>query len=95
MANDRREEFQTIEASFGKVLAALRKEQGMSQQELAKAIGYSLRYIGDLERGTKSATLRTMHDLATQWNTPLSSLLLEAEKEMNQNPRRICLRRQQ
>jgi len=48
--------------------------------DLAVASGYSLRYIGDVERGTKSATLRTMHDLATLLNVKLGSLIVEAEE---------------
>jgi transcriptional regulator with XRE-family HTH domain len=47
--------------------------------DLAVATGYSLRYMGDVERGTKSATLRTMNDLATLFNTRLGSLIGEAE----------------
>jgi hypothetical protein len=47
--------------------------------DLAVATGYSLRYVGDLERGTKSATLRTMNDLATLYRISLGSLLTEAE----------------
>jgi transcriptional regulator with XRE-family HTH domain len=48
--------------------------------DLAVAAGYSLRYIGDVERGNKSATLRTMNDLATLLNVPLGSLISEAEE---------------
>ena len=47
--------------------------------DLAVATGYSLRYVGDVERGTKSATLRTMNDLATLFNIRLGSLIAEAE----------------
>jgi transcriptional regulator with XRE-family HTH domain len=47
--------------------------------DLAVATGYSLRYIGDVERGTKSATLRTMNDLATLFNVRLGLLINEAE----------------
>jgi transcriptional regulator with XRE-family HTH domain len=47
--------------------------------DLAVATGYSLRYVGDLERGTKSATLRTMNDLSTLFNMRLGSLITEAE----------------
>jgi transcriptional regulator with XRE-family HTH domain len=47
--------------------------------DLAVATGYSLRYVGDIERGTKSATLRTMNDLATLFNIRLGSIVAEAE----------------
>ena len=48
--------------------------------DLAVASGYSLRYIGDVERGTKSATMRTMHDLATLLDVRLGILMVEAEE---------------
>ncbi len=44
----------TLEQAFGQVLASRRTKRGMSQIDLAVASGYSLRYIGDVERGTKS-----------------------------------------
>ena len=48
--------------------------------DLAVASGYSLRYIGDVERGTKSATIRTMNDLATLLDMNLGTLIVEAEE---------------
>ncbi len=48
--------------------------------DLAVATGYSLRYIGDIERGAKSATLRTMKDLATLLNLRLGDLISRAER---------------
>jgi transcriptional regulator with XRE-family HTH domain len=50
--------------------------------DLAVASGYSLRYIGDVERGTKSATLRTMNDLATLLNIHLGDIIHEAEARL-------------
>jgi transcriptional regulator with XRE-family HTH domain len=70
----------TLEQAFGQVLLVRREKRGLSQMDLAVASGYSLRYIGDVERGTKSATLRTMHDLATLLNVKLGSLIVEAEE---------------
>jgi transcriptional regulator with XRE-family HTH domain len=53
--------------------------------DLAVAAGYSLRYIGDVERGTKSATMRTMNDLATLLNVNLGRLIVEAEELLSAN----------
>jgi len=55
--------------------------------DLAVAAGYSLRYIGDVERGTKSATMRTMNDLATLLKIPLGTLIVEAEGLLAKNIR--------
>ena len=62
------------------MIVQLREEQGLSQMDLAVATGYSLRYIGDVERGAKSATLRTMKDLATLLNLHLGDLISRAER---------------
>jgi transcriptional regulator with XRE-family HTH domain len=71
---------ETLEQAFGQILFARREKRGLSQMDLAVASGYSLRYIGDVERGTKSATMRTMHDLATLLNVKLGTLIVEAEE---------------
>src|SRR5580692_1678317 len=70
----------TLEQAFGRTLLTWRKKKGLSQMDLAVASGYSLRYIGDIERGTKSATMRTMHDLATLLDVKLGTLMVEAEE---------------
>jgi transcriptional regulator with XRE-family HTH domain len=70
----------TLEQAFGQVLFTRREKRGLSQMDLAVASGYSLRYIGDVERGTKSATMRTMHDLATLLDVKLGTLMVEAEE---------------
>lgn len=69
----------TLEQAFGQILLARRKKKGLSQMDLAVASGYSLRYIGNIERGEKSATMRTMHDLATLLDVQLGTLVVEAE----------------
>jgi transcriptional regulator with XRE-family HTH domain len=69
----------TLEQAFGQVLLAHRESKGFSQMDLAVAAGYSLRYMGDVERGAKSATMRTMNDLATLLGVSLGTLIVEAE----------------
>lgn len=55
--------------------------------DLAVAAGYSLRYMGDVERGAKSATMRTMNDLATLLDVSLGTLLIEAEELLTGRPK--------
>jgi transcriptional regulator with XRE-family HTH domain len=69
----------SLEEAFGRVLAKHREIKGLSQMDLAVTAGYSLRYVGDVERGTKSATLRTVNDFATLLGVQLSVLITEAE----------------
>jgi transcriptional regulator with XRE-family HTH domain len=73
---------ETLEQAFGQTLLAWRKKKGLSQMDLAVASGYSLRYIGDIERGSKSATIRTIHDLATLLDVRLGDLMVEAENRL-------------
>ena len=79
MVKSRQKRPATLEQACGQVIARHREKLGLSQMDLAVATGYSLRYVGDVERGTKSATLRTMNDLASLFNTRLGSLITEAE----------------
>jgi len=69
----------TLEQACGQVIMQHREELGLSQMDVAVATGYSLRYVGDVERGAKSATLRTMNDFATLLDIRLGSLISEAE----------------
>jgi len=77
----------TLEQAFGQVLLARREKKGFSQMDLAVAAGYSLRYMGDVERGAKSATMRTMNDLATLLDVSLGTLIVEAEELLNGKPK--------
>jgi transcriptional regulator with XRE-family HTH domain len=70
----------TLEKAFGRVLSTRRESRGMSQVHLALASGHSLRYIGDVGRGTKSATIRRLNDFATSLDVRLGVLITEAEK---------------
>ena len=53
-----------IEKFFGQVLHQLRKERGLSQEELGFESGYHRTYISQLERGKKSPSLQTIFQLA-------------------------------
>lgn len=72
----------SLEQACGQIIAELREKHGLSQMDLAVASGYSLRYIGDVERGAKSATLRTMKDLATLLEISLGDLIRRAERNL-------------
>jgi len=57
-------EYRLIEKLFGQVLQQLRKECGVSQEELGFESGYHRTYISQLERGKKSPSLQTIFQLA-------------------------------
>ena len=69
----------TAEDLFGEVLREVRKTQGLSQEELAFNSGYHPTYIGQLERGKKSPSVRTIMRLAESLDTPGSELLRRVE----------------
>ena len=68
------------EALFGQVLREVRKQRGLTQEALASASAYHPTYIGQLERGKKSPSLRAILRLAAALHTSGSELLKELEK---------------
>ena len=64
----------TINLTFGKIVATLRKERSISQEELASRCSVHRTYIGALERGEKSPTLNTIEKIAKGLNIPISEL---------------------
>jgi len=77
---DKHRESRTLAQAFGAELTRLRLDRGWSQQKLADALGYTERYIGQLERGVKSPTLRTVADIAEAFSTKPSVILRAAER---------------
>jgi transcriptional regulator with XRE-family HTH domain len=68
------------EKAFGRELRKLRLKNNISQEELAGRSGYHRTYIGQLERGEKSPSLRTLFDLAATLNFLPSTLVKTIEK---------------
>ena len=72
----------TAEKAFGAILRAVRKERGLSQEALAFESGYHATYIGQMERGEKSPSLRTIMNLARALRTPGSEMLRRVEARL-------------
>ncbi|GAK24978.1 hypothetical protein JCM19052_5669 [Vibrio sp. JCM 19052] len=53
-----------IAIEFGEKLAEQRKKTGLLQKELAVQCGFSLNYIGVLERGEKNVTLEKVYTIS-------------------------------
>jgi transcriptional regulator with XRE-family HTH domain len=77
---DKYRESRTLGDAVGAELTKLRVDRGWSQLKLADALGYTERYIGQLERGTKSPTLRTLADVANAFSIELSAIIKAAER---------------
>ncbi|MFZ1008762.1 MAG: helix-turn-helix transcriptional regulator [Candidatus Sulfotelmatobacter sp.] len=68
------------EIAFGRELRNLRRKRKISQEELGARSGYHRTYIGQLERGEKSPSLRTLFDLAATLGVLPSTLVRTIEK---------------
>ena len=85
---DKRRESRTLGEAVGAEITRSRVDRGWSQSKLAHHLGYTERYIGQLERGTKSPTLRTLADLAKAFSMELSTLIRAAERRTRNSGKR-------
>jgi len=59
---------------FGQRLRELRKEQGLSQEQLAFRAGLHRTYVGGIERGERNVTLKNIQRLAHALGVDISVL---------------------
>ena len=71
----------TPEKAFGKALRKARESKGLSQDALAHRTGYSRNYVGQIERGEKNPSLRTIIDLAEALEVRAASLIAYVEAQ--------------
>ncbi len=64
-----------LEDVFGANLRRLRKEQGLSQEQLAHDVGLAPSYLGQLERGQRSATLGVVQRVSERLGVVAAALL--------------------
>ncbi len=76
---DKERKVRNLDEALGAELTDLRTRRRWSQQRLAEIAGYDESYIRQMERGTKSATLRTLSDLAAAFSISVSALIQRAE----------------
>ena len=77
-----------LDEALGAELTELRIRRKWSQQRLADITGYDESYVRQVERGTKSATLRTLTDLSSAFSIPVSSLIRRAERRLSRKDTR-------
>ena len=70
-------------AAFGQVLRALRRDAGLSQEQLAFASGVERNFISLIERGINQPTIRVLFKLARALGLPASSMLVLVEEKMS------------
>jgi transcriptional regulator with XRE-family HTH domain len=79
---DKERKVKHLDEALGAELTQLRLRQRWSQLKLSEIAGYDESYIRQLERGTKSATLRTLSDLASAFSISVSVLIKQAERRL-------------
>ena len=63
--------------SFAKKLSKLRKEKGLTQQEMAKKVGVGIAQIRRYEKGTSSPTLKVIKNIAKTLGTSTDELIFD------------------
>lgn len=63
-----------ILSKFGQRVRKLRKEKGMSQEQLADVAGIERSYMGTIERGERNPTLLKINQIAKALKLSLSDL---------------------
>jgi transcriptional regulator with XRE-family HTH domain len=79
---------QTPEQAFGLTLRRIRLKRGLSQQGLADKSGYHRTYIGLLEGGQKSPSLRTIFNIATTLQVKPSEIVKGVERLVERTERK-------
>lgn len=60
---------------LGKKIAEYRKEKGFSQEEVGFLIRSARNYIGCIERGEKSPSIKTLHRIAKALNVKVRDFI--------------------
>jgi transcriptional regulator with XRE-family HTH domain len=66
---------------LGKMLRKLRKEQNLTQLELAQQVGITNGQISTIERGVSSPSLATLHRIAQALNVPMTEFFEDERKK--------------
>jgi transcriptional regulator with XRE-family HTH domain len=70
--------------SLGRVLADVRRERGLTQEELGHRTGVHRNYIGGIERGERNPTVETIAVLADELEVSLGELFSRADRARTQ-----------
>jgi transcriptional regulator with XRE-family HTH domain len=68
--------------AFGQVLRVLRRDAGLSQEQLAFAAGVERNFVSLLERGVNQPTIRVIFKLAEALGLPASAIILLVEEKL-------------
>ena len=63
----------------GRNFARLRREKGLTQEEVAERSGFSQQYLSSLERGRRNPTVITLYELAQALEVNHVALVISEE----------------
>lgn len=72
-----------VDTEFGIVLRSLRMERGLSQESLGNASGSGRTYIGQLERGERGPSLKTVFSLSRVFDIEAAELVRRVEEHIS------------
>ncbi|MBK8912758.1 MAG: helix-turn-helix transcriptional regulator [Chlorobi bacterium] len=78
---------ETIIPAFAAVIRSLRLQHGFTQEQLAWRTNVDQSFISALERGLKEPCLKTIVQLASAFDLPLSQLIIAFEQQRKQHPK--------
>ena len=68
------------EKVLGHTIKVMRKKRHLTQEELSGLSGIGVPYISNIETGKANPTLKVVRSLAEAFDTPLSELFSDLEK---------------
>jgi transcriptional regulator with XRE-family HTH domain len=70
----------TLIKEFGATIRFYRTKNGLSQEKLGERCGFHRTYIGQVERGERNPTLKSIAIFASVFNVSLSELFQKCEQ---------------
>lgn len=64
----------TLRVKFGRRLRQLRRQKDLTQEQLAEAIGVSVEFLSNMERGINGPSFETLDRLAATLNVSVKTL---------------------
>lgn len=77
----------TLRKKFGRRVKYLRTQRGMTQEQLAEAIGVSVDLISLIERGKSATSFDRLEKIATAFGVTLKELFNFEDNEMDKSDR--------
>lgn len=71
--------------AFGHVLRTLRKEAGLTQEQLSFEAEIERNFVSLIERGINQPTVRVLFKLASALGTSPSAMIWQVEQELQNN----------